>query len=251
MELQKVIIYQCDNCFNKAGEFEPNSIAIKAVADYLLENSDYPEEYWEGEMERTSIAKACLTMDFDDCIAMIAKIRKNVLAHAMRLLEDHEAYLVDMYYQQPVDTYQFTPKHKDVRPSIMLTAILCIAEAIYFEARNQPQAGQLAVGNVIMNRTKSQRYPDQPCDVTRQGRYWLHIPIKHQCQFSYYCDGLKETIRNKPAYGQAVINATAIYYGWIPDNTDGATHYHADYVSPNWADSFQLSAKINQHIFYK
>ena len=122
----------------------------------------------------------------------------------------------------------------------MLTAILCIAEAIYFEARNQPQAGQLAVGNVIMNRTKSQRYPDQPCDVTRQGRYWLHIPIKHQCQFSYYCDGLKETITNKPAYGQAVINAT-----------DGATHYHADYVSPNWADSFQLSAKINQHIFYK
>ena len=133
----------------------------------------------------------------------------------------------------------------------MLTAILCIAEAIYFEARNQPQEGQLAVANVIINRTKSQQYPDHPCDVVRQGRYKHNFPVRYKCQFTYYCDGLKETVRDKPAYGQAVINATIVFYGWVPDNTDGATHYHADYVSPSWADSFQVSAKINKHIFYK
>ena len=105
MELQNIIIDQCYNCINKAGEFEPNSIAIRAVADYLLETSKYPEEYWEDEAEKKAIAKACLTMDFDDCIAMIAKIRKNVLGQAMKILEMHEAEIVDQYYQQPVDTY--------------------------------------------------------------------------------------------------------------------------------------------------
>lgn len=105
MELQNVIIDQCHNCINRAGEFEPNSIAIRAVADYLLETADYPEEYWEDEVERKAIAKACLTMDFDDCIVMIAKVRKNVLAHATKLLEEHEWMLVDQYYQQPADTY--------------------------------------------------------------------------------------------------------------------------------------------------
>jgi spore germination cell wall hydrolase CwlJ-like protein len=132
----------------------------------------------------------------------------------------------------------------------MLAAILCLAEVIYFESRNQPQAGQIAVGHVVMNRVLSQQYPDSPCHVTRQGRYWLHIPIKHKCQFSYYCDGLKETIRDKPAYGQAVINATAIYYRWIPDNTNGATHYHADYVQPSWAVKDPQTI-INNHLFYR
>ena len=65
----------------------------------------------------------------------------------------------------------------------------CLAEAMYFEARNQGWKGMLAVGVVIQNRVKDPRYPSDICSVVRQGKYWQGHPVKHKCQFSYYCDG--------------------------------------------------------------
>jgi len=133
----------------------------------------------------------------------------------------------------------------------MLAAILCIAEAIYFEARNQPVEGQYAVAHVVMNRTNHADFPDNSCDVIRQGEYLGTHPIRNRCQFSYYCDGLKETIRNPQAWGNAVIEASAVYFGIIPDMTNGALYYHATSVSPRWAKSFTIVAKIDEHIFYR
>ena len=51
----------------------------------------------------------------------------------------------------------------------MISAITCMAVAIYFEARNQPIAGQLAVAHVISNRVASRHYPDTVCEVIQQG----------------------------------------------------------------------------------
>lgn len=133
----------------------------------------------------------------------------------------------------------------------MLAAILCIAEAIYFEARNQSIDGQYAVAHVVLNRTNHPDFPDNPCDVIRQGEYLGTHPIRNRCQFSYYCDGLKETIRDPEAWGNAVIEAAAVYAGIIPDMTKGAIYYHSTSVSPNWAKSFTIVAKIDEHIFYR
>ena len=44
----------------------------------------------------------------------------------------------------------------------------CMAEAIYFEAGNQPLVGKMAVGSVIMNRVRSTRYPNTICDVVHK-----------------------------------------------------------------------------------
>ena len=132
----------------------------------------------------------------------------------------------------------------------MITILLCIAEAIYFEARNQPQEGQLAVAQVILNRTRHPDYPDNPCDVVRQGKYIGTHPLRHKCQFTYYCDGLKETIKDKPAFGTAFINAAAVYFG-LPDTTGGATHYHADYARPYWSAEMEYLTRIEGHLFYK
>ena len=60
----------------------------------------------------------------------------------------------------------------------------CLARNIYFESRNQPLAGRLAVGQVTMNRVDSPRFPNTVCDVVMQGGERLH-----RCQFSWYCDG--------------------------------------------------------------
>ena len=68
----------------------------------------------------------------------------------------------------------------------------CLAEAMYFEARDQGTIGMLAVGVVIQNRVDHPSYPNNVCAVVRQGRYWKGNPVRDKCQFSYWCDGRPE-----------------------------------------------------------
>lgn len=133
----------------------------------------------------------------------------------------------------------------------MLEAIMCLTMAIYYEARNQSPEGQIAVAQVILNRVASDNFPNDVCSVVKQGRYWSSIPMRHQCQFSFWCDGLKEEIRNKEAFGTAFIYASASYCDLLTDNTDGADHYHASYVTPSWRNAGELTAQIQDHIFYR
>lgn len=51
---------------------------------------------------------------------------------------------------------------------IMSTALLCLASNIYFEARSEPIAGQIAVAEVTLNRVTSQDYPNNICEVVLQ-----------------------------------------------------------------------------------
>ena len=134
------------------------------------------------------------------------------------------------------------------------TAAMCLATAIYFEARGEPIAGQIAVANVIVNRTEDRRYPNTVCEVVKQGptyRWATHIPVRHRCQFSFYCDGKKEVINDVHAFNKAVDIAKRTLNGEILDITEGATHYHALYVLPDWAATKTHTVTINNHIFYR
>ena len=81
---------------------------------------------------------------------------------------------------------------------------VCLANNMYHEARSQGLAGQLAVSLVVLNRVKDSRYPNTICEVVHQGpvrESWKtkgkdvadsernYYPIRHRCQFSWYCDG--------------------------------------------------------------
>ncbi len=133
----------------------------------------------------------------------------------------------------------------------MVEAVMCIALAVYFESRGESQAGQLAVAQVIMNRVEHEAYPDDPCAVVKQGRYWRHIPLRHQCQFSFWCDGLPERIEDREAWGMAVLNGAVVYWGWLPDYTKGATHYHAAWVRPQWSSRMEQTVRVDNHVFYR
>lgn len=149
---------------------------------------------------------------------------------------------------------------KDETNLYITEEVYCMAEAIYFEAGNQPIAGKVAVGNVILNRTYVAEYPDTVCGVVHQGpvrESWKKdgnfYPIRHRCQFSYWCDGLSDTPKFGPTWSDSLDIA-----GWVLDGsgvtldiTDGATHYHANYVSPNWSKVLQKVVQIEAHIFYK
>ena len=137
--------------------------------------------------------------------------------------------------------------------------LLCIAQNIYWEARNQPFRGMIAVGQVTMNRVKDKRFPDTPCEVVEQGPIkpsWkdpsVYYPVRHRCQFSWYCDGKSDEIPkiDEDLWNYVLAMSTKIASDYWADITHGATHYHADYVMPGWAKSKHKTAKIGNHIFY-
>jgi hypothetical protein len=122
----------------------------------------------------------------------------------------------------------------------------CLAIAIYFEARGEPVRGQVAVGQVILNRVRSPLFPETVCGVVYQGQ------MNPGCQFSFTCDGKTDTPRNDAQWSQAQDIARQIMAGelWLPE-VGYSTYYHANYVSPYWAGSMSKIDKIGRHIFYK
>lgn len=130
-----------------------------------------------------------------------------------------------------------------------------LALNIYFEAGNQSEAGRLAVGLVTMNRVSSWQYPDDIESVVRQGPTFTNWkgntwPVKHKCQFSWYCDGKPDVPEDSKTWEECLTVAQNILYG-IHDFTEGATHYHNDTVHPYWADHLKHVVTIDNHIFYK
>jgi N-acetylmuramoyl-L-alanine amidase len=129
----------------------------------------------------------------------------------------------------------------------------CLALNIYYEARSSNLADKAAVANVVLNRTNDRRYPSTVCEVVKQGRKdSAGNMIRHQCQFSWYCDGNADIPTNTDAW----VEAQLLAWQMLENNkyrglTEGATHYHATYVDPAWAKDFQLVGRIGAHIFYR
>lgn len=124
----------------------------------------------------------------------------------------------------------------------------CLSQNVYFEARDQPFDGQVAVAFVAMNRAFSPHFPQNLCSVIKQGG-----TRRHRCQFSWYCDGKSDRPREKDAWRQAqtVAYTVALGYSLLSDPTKGALFYHAEYVRPKWRFKLQKTASIHHHIFYR
>jgi spore germination cell wall hydrolase CwlJ-like protein len=122
----------------------------------------------------------------------------------------------------------------------------CLATAIYFEARGEPKRGQIAVGQVILNRVRSPIFPETICGVVYQGQ------MHKGCQFSFTCDGHTDNPKDDAQWSLAQDLANKIMSGeeWLPE-VGYSTYYHANYVSPDWARSMNKIDKIGRHIFYK
>ena len=126
----------------------------------------------------------------------------------------------------------------------------CLAKNIYFEARGEEILGQYAVGLVTLNRVESDRFPDTVCGVVKQAKYWNNNPIRNKCHFSWYCDGKSDEPKDIVAWTKAKSIAEMLLLFHVEDFTNGATHYHAPYVSPFWSKEKKVAAIIGGHIFY-
>jgi len=121
----------------------------------------------------------------------------------------------------------------------------CLTEALYFEARGESVEGQFAVAEVILNRVEHANYPDTICGVVNQG-----TGRRFACQFTYTCDGQPETVTDHAIHRRLGQIARIMMDGGPRDLTGGATHYHANWVSPDWAREFPQTAEIGVHLFY-
>ncbi|GJD49209.1 hypothetical protein OPKNFCMD_1939 [Methylobacterium crusticola] len=123
----------------------------------------------------------------------------------------------------------------------------CLAEAVYFEARGEPEQGQAAVAQVVLNRAKSGLYPANICGVVYQNRHRYM-----GCQFSFACEGRSLRITDDASWQAAARVARAVVDGrtYLAD-VGGATHYHADYVRPRWSRRLKKMDVIGRHIFYQ
>jgi hypothetical protein len=123
----------------------------------------------------------------------------------------------------------------------------CLAEAVYFEARSEPQVGQAAVAQVVLNRVSSGLYPSSVCGVVYQNRHRYR-----SCQFSFACEGKSLRITERESWATAMRIADEVMDGHTYLSDVGrSTHYHANYVRPRWARHLKRMERIGHHIFYR
>ena len=130
----------------------------------------------------------------------------------------------------------------------------CLASNIYWESRNQSLGGKVAVGQVVLNRVDSERFPDTICTVVKQTKFYPSGNIDlHDCQFSWYCDGKSDVPleKEKDVYEESFRLAVKLLENRPMDFTEGAVHYHSDKVVPYWAESMIQTTRIDNHIFYR
>lgn len=146
--------------------------------------------------------------------------------------------------------------------------LFCLAQNIFFEAGTESYMGKVAVALVTLNRVKDIRYPNNVCDVVKQGptyESWktrqtddptdaIFWPVRNKCQFSWYCDGKSDDIPDNARIGWKQAQEVALYtlvLNQYKGLVEGATHYHADYVNPDWRHKLTLIGQIDRHIFYR
>ena len=124
-------------------------------------------------------------------------------------------------------------------------ALLCMTQAVYYEAGFEPVDGRRAVAQVVLNRMRHPAFPKSVCGVVYQGAG------TGVCQFTFVCDGALYRAPARDAWLRAEDIARAALAGYVETAVGEATHYHADYVAPRWAPMLAKVAQIGQHIFYR
>ena len=123
----------------------------------------------------------------------------------------------------------------------------CLANAVYFEARDEPLRAQIGVAQVVLNRALSPYYPNNVCDVVYQNAH-----RRLACQFTFACDGKRDVVTEPDAWQRATRVAADMLDGklWMPEVAK-STHYHDDWAHPNWVREMRRLDKQGGLIFYR
>ena len=125
-------------------------------------------------------------------------------------------------------------------------ALECLTQAVYYEAASEGADGGRAVAQVVLNRMRHPGYPASVCGVVYQGS-----DRTTGCQFTFTCDGSLMRAPVASLWTRSRKIAEDALKGKVFAKVGHATHYHADYVLPYWADSLDKTVQIGRHIFYR
>lgn len=125
--------------------------------------------------------------------------------------------------------------------AVLSEQLRCLAGAVYFEARGEPLAGQLAVAEVVINRAQDRRWPASYCGVVYQ-----------RAQFSFVRGGRMPAINTSKATWLRAKAVAQIAHDklWQPQ-ADNAVYFHANYVRPKWSRKKTRVTQIDTHVFYR
>jgi len=123
----------------------------------------------------------------------------------------------------------------------------CLANAVYFESRDEPVRAQIAVAQVVMNRVFSPFYPNDVCGVVYQNAN-RHLA----CQFTFACDGIPDVVTEPAAWARPKHIARDMLDGklWMPEVAK-STHYHDYWAHPNWVGEMKRMDRLGGLIFYR
>ena len=125
-------------------------------------------------------------------------------------------------------------------------ALECLTQVVYYEAAGEGADGGRAVAQVVLNRMRHPGYPASVCGVVYQGS-----ERTTGCQFTFTCDGSLMRAPVASLWSRSRKIAEEALKGKVFAKVGHATHYHADYVLPYWADSLDKTVQIGRHIFYR
>ena len=142
---------------------------------------------------------------------------------------------------------QRAPTDAEIEGLKILAKTECLADAMYYEARGEGEAGELAIAEVVYNRLHSGGYPRNICGVVFEG-----ARQRIGCQFSFACNGDMLHPKEAAAWRRAERLALRIVTGNVAlgDSTGGALSFHAVAVQPGWSD-MQRTTQIGNHVFYR
>jgi len=126
-------------------------------------------------------------------------------------------------------------------------ALNCLTSAIYYEAANEPEEGQRAVAQVVLNRVRHANWPNSICGVVYQGSERTDL----LCQFSFACDGSMTRHAVTAQWSRARRVAQASLQGEAFAPVGHATYYHTLSVRPGWSSKLDAVAVVGAHIFYQ
>jgi spore germination cell wall hydrolase CwlJ-like protein len=124
-------------------------------------------------------------------------------------------------------------------------ALQCLTAAVYYEAASEPDDGQQAVAQVILNRVRHPAFPATVCGVVYQGSE------RTVCQFSFACDGAMARVPSRTAWVRAARVAGAALAGYVFADVGLATHYHTYAVRPAWNRSLVMTDAVGAHFFHR
>jgi spore germination cell wall hydrolase CwlJ-like protein len=121
----------------------------------------------------------------------------------------------------------------------------CLALAMYWEAKGEGRIGMRAVGHVVLNRARDERFPDSPCAVVYEGGEG------RGCQFSWYCDGRSDEPTESESWQTARSIAQELLAGQLPDTTKGSLFFHARRLKTPWRVKRRKTVTVGNHVFYR